>query len=83
MAFRTNKNPAYDFERQAFSELSERERRSGFRSAFRRGQIVEANIHTPLLPHRSIDNLVDPQTGSFYFRPGLSRVGGDDIVRPD
>lgn len=52
-----------------------------FRPIITRSRHTDSNIDWAALPVESV-NLVDPETGKFWFVVGVSTVGGGDRVRP-
>lgn len=63
-----------------FNQISQ-ERLRTIRPVITRGRQIENQIDWMALPIDSVD-MIDPDSGAFFFTVGYSIVGGGDVLRP-
>lgn len=69
------------YERRGMQRQMDLERKDSVRGIITRRRYIEADIDWTSLNVES-RSLIDPATGRFFFIPGVSVVGGGDVVRP-
>lgn len=71
-----------DLFKKGVARANDLNRKDTVRPIITRGRAHEANIDWKQLTCTSSVDLVDTETGLFWFLPGFSQVGGPDRVRP-